>query len=188
MPRESHVVNPMAPPTAIQPLEQRLQETVTGSTDQVMISSEETHTVHQGTPEPITSDTTFNAPDAAHSITEPYTLARRQRKAARSKRPPTSSTACFSFDTAVLMESKGTAHWKMIYKAEKAESVVQTLPSGNIMDLTDAHTTPIKTLCCFENQEGGNDMVSMGRCIITSHHHILMAEGWMTARQAATRG
>jgi len=66
--------------------------------------------------------------------------------------------------------------------------VVQTLPSGNIMDLTDALTTPIKTHCCFSSQAGGNDMVRMGGCSLTPHHHILTAEGWMTARQAASRG
>jgi len=56
------------------------------------------------------------------------------------------------------------------------------------MDLTDAIITPIKTLCCFETQKGDNDMVKMGQCSITPSHHILMEEGWMTARQAAARG
>jgi len=153
-----------------------------------MISSDGTHTDQHGTPEPITSGNTINAPDTTQSATEAYIVPRSQRKAARSKRLPKSSTACFNFDTPVLMESMGTAYWKMIYKAEKGESVVQTLPSGNIMDLTDAHTTPIKTNCCFVSQAGGNDMVRMGRCIITPHHHILTAEGWMTARQAAAKG
>ena len=31
-------------------------------------------------------------------------------------------------------------------------------------------------------------MVRMGSCIITTHHHILTEDGWMTARQAAPRG
>jgi len=104
------------------------------------------------------------------------------------KRLPKFSTACFGFDTPILMESLGTAHWKMIHKAEKGESVVQTLPSGNIVDLTDALTTPIKTICCFDNQIGGNDMVRMGSSTITPQHHIFTADGWMTAQQAAVRG
>jgi len=87
-----------------------------------------------------------------------------------------------------LIESQGIAQWKIFYQTEKGESVVQLLPSGNIMDLTDALTTPIKTLCCFETQEGGNDMVNMGKGVITPNHHILTAEGWMTALQAAARG
>ena len=76
----------------------------------------------------------------------------------------------------------------MIHKAERGESVVQTLPSGNIADLTDALTTPIKTICCFDSQTGGNDMVRMGSCTITPQHHIFTADGWMTAQQAAARG
>jgi len=76
----------------------------------------------------------------------------------------------------------------MIHIAEKGQNVVQTLPSGNTDDLTDAITTPIKTNCCFTNQSGGNDMIRMGRCTITPHHHILMADGWTMARQAADRG
>ena len=28
----------------------------------------------------------------------------------------------------------------------------------------------------------------MGECIITAHHHIQTADGWMTARQAAAKG
>ena len=106
MPRASSVVSP----TTIQPPEQRLQETVTGSTDQVMFSSDETNTDQHVTPEPITSVTTINAPDA--KATETYTVARSPHKAVRSKRFPQSSTACFSFDTPVLMEPMGTAFWK----------------------------------------------------------------------------
>ena len=109
-----------------------------------MNPSEEPYMDHHGAPEPITPDTTTNGPDAAHSATEAYTLTRRQRQAARGKRPPNSSTACFGFDTPVLIVSQGIAQWKLFYKAEKGESVVQLLPSGNIMDLTGALTTPIK--------------------------------------------
>jgi len=157
--------------------------------DQAMISSEKTHTDHHGTPEPITSDTTINAPDAAQLATEAYTLTRRQRKAASSKRLPKSSTACFSFDTPILMELLGFAHWQSIHKVEKGENVIQLLPSGNIDDLTDAITTPIKTNCSFDQlSTGGIDMVRMGSCCITPHHHILTADGWTTARQAADMG
>ena len=144
---------------------------------------------HHGTPEPITSDTTINAPDAAQLATEAYTLTRRQRKAASSKRLPKSSTAYFSFDTPILMELLGFAHWQSIHKVEKGGNVIQLLPSGNIDDLTDAITTPIKTNCSFDQlSTGGIDMVRMGSCCITPHHHILMADGWTTARQAADMG
>jgi len=87
-----------------------------------------------------------------------------------------------------LVVSQGYALWKKFYQVKKGESVVQSLPSDNIMDLTDALITPIKTLCYFDTQEGGNDMVHMGTSIITPNHHIRTAEGWMTALQAADRG
>ena len=141
-----------------------------------------------GASEPLTPDTMTNAPEAGHPVTATNTLNRRQRTAARSKKTPNPRTACFSPDTPVLIASQGTAQWKMIYKAEKGESVVQLLPSGNIMDLTDAITTPIRTLCCFDTPKGDNDMVKVGISTVTPHHHILTEEGWMTARQAAARG
>jgi len=187
MPRERSAGNPMAPPTAIYQQEQKLQETAMDSTEQVTISSEETGMANHGAPEPITSDTAINVSETGQSTTETSTLTRRQR-AARSKRPPNSSTACFGFDTFVLIVSQGIALWKTFYQVEKGESVVQSLPSGNIMDLTGALITPIKTLCCFETQEGGNDMVNLGTCVITPNHHIRTAEGWMTASQAVARG
>ena len=76
----------------------------------------------------------------------------------------------------------------MFYQVQKGESVVQLLPSDNIMDLTDALITPIKTVCNFGTQEGGNDMVNLGSALITPNHHICMAEGWMTALQAVDKG
>jgi len=86
------------------------------------------------------------------------------------------------------MESRGTAYWKMIYKADKGENVVQTLPSGIVDDLTGAITTPIMINCCFFSRSGEYEMVRMGSCSITPHHHILTEDGWATARQAADRG
>jgi len=65
MPRESSTCNLMDLPTAIPPQEQGSQETATGSTEQGMISSEETYMDHHGASEPITPDTTINVPDAA---------------------------------------------------------------------------------------------------------------------------
>ena len=150
--------------------------------------SEETHRDNQGGPESTTSDIVSNASDAVQSATEAHTSIRRQWQAARSNSSSNSSTACFGFDTPVLTESQGFAHREMFYQAEKGESVAQFPPSGNIMDLTGALTTPIKTLCCFDTQKGDNDMVIMGICTITPRHHILTEEGGMTARQAAARG
>jgi len=76
----------------------------------------------------------------------------------------------------------------MIYAVIQGELVVQSLPSGNIMDLTGALTTPVKTFCDFDTKDGGNDMVYLGTAIITPNHHIHMAEGWMTASQVVDKG
>jgi len=76
----------------------------------------------------------------------------------------------------------------MFYKVQQGEFVVQSLPSGNILDLTDALLTPVKTLCYFDTKDGGIDMVCLGMSTITPNHHILMAEGWMTASQAVDKG
>ena len=163
---------PMAPPMDTQQA-QTQQETVY-STEQATISSEEIGLAN-GVPQPITSDAATNEPKAGQS----KPLTRRQRSA-RSNRPSISSTACFSFDTSILVISQGYAIWKMIYAVIQGELVVQSLPSGNIMDLTCALTTPVKTLCNFDTKDGGNDMVHLGMSIITPNHHIHMAELTLT--------
>jgi len=76
----------------------------------------------------------------------------------------------------------------MFYKVNQGEIVVQSLPSGNILDLTDAILTPVMTLCCFNTKGGQIDMVCLGMSTITPNHHILLAEGWMTASQAVDKG
>jgi len=87
-----------------------------------------------------------------------------------------------------LVVSQGYALWKKFYKVTQGESVVQSLPSDNIMDLTGALITPVKILCYFDTKDGGNDMVYLGTSIITPNHHIRTAEGWMTALQAVDKG
>ena len=46
----------------------------------------------------------------------------------------------------------------------------------------------IETVCVFDCPSGGIDVVKMGEALITAHHYIHTAEGWMTARQAAHMG
>ena len=75
-----------------------------------------------------------------------------------------------------------------IYKAEKGVIVIQSLPSGNVEDLSGALMTKIETVCTFDCPEEGIDIVQMGEALITAHHHIQTAEGWMTARQAIQQG
>jgi len=75
-----------------------------------------------------------------------------------------------------------------IYKAEKGDIVIQSLPSGNIEDLSEAMMTKIETVCTFDCPVEGIDIVQMGEALITAHHHIQTAKGWMTARQAIQQG
>jgi len=98
------------------------------------------------------------------------------------------NTACFALGTPILVETLGKANWKPIYKAEKGDTVVQTLPSGKIEDLTGALRTLIKTVCTFDCPARMIDIVWMGDSIITAHHHIQTTDGWLTARQAAAKG
>jgi len=48
--------------------------------------------------------------------------------------------------------------------------------------------TKIETVCTFDCPDEGIDLVKMGEALITAHHHIQTAEGWMTARQATQQG
>jgi len=82
----------------------------------------------------------------------------------------------------------GGALWIPIYRVEKGDIVIQSLPSGNIEDLSGAMMAKIETVCTFGCPEEGIDIVQMGEALITAHHHILTAEGWMTARQAVQQG
>ena len=80
------------------------------------------------------------------------------------------------------------ACWIPIYKADKGYTVIQSLPSGKIEDTTGALMAKIETICTFGCSNVGIDIVRMGKALITAHHHIQTAEGWMTARQAAQQG
>jgi len=75
-----------------------------------------------------------------------------------------------------------------IYKAARGDIVIQSLPSGNIADLSGALMAKIETVCTFGCPEEGIDIVKMGEALITAHHHIQTAERWMTARQATQQG
>ena len=182
--RASPADSPTAPPMDTQ--QAQTQPETDHSTEQATSSSEGIGLAN-GVPQPITSDAETNAPKAGQSMPASPTLTGRKRSARRN-RPAVSSTACFSFDTSILVVSQGYACWKMIHKVTRGELVVQSLPSGHIMDLSGALTTPVKTLCYFDTKEGGNDMVYLGTSTITPNHHIHMAEGWMTASQAVDDG
>jgi len=116
-----------------------------------------------------------------------HSIAKRRRQQARAKLPK-SSTACFYLTTPVLIWGTEGALWIPIYKAEKGDIVIQSLPSGNIEDLSGALMAKIETVCTFGCSKDGIDIVQMGKALITAHHHIQTAEGWMTARRATQQG
>ena len=116
-----------------------------------------------------------------------HSIAKRRRQQARAKLPK-SSTACFLLSTPILIWETEGALWIPIYKAAKGATVIQSLPSGKLEDLTGAVMTKIETVCTFGCPKDGIDIVRMGKSLLTAHHHLQTAEGWMTARQAAQQG
>ena len=103
MARKKPADTPMVLPRAIHQA-QKQQDTSIHSAEQAIIPSEVTGLAN-GAPEPITSDAATNAPKASQPMTANPTLTRRQRSARSSK----SSTACFSYDTFVLVVYQGYA-------------------------------------------------------------------------------
>jgi len=98
MPRKEPADTPMVLPMAMNQA-QKQQDTAIHSAEPDI---SEVTGLANGTAELITSDTATNAPPVGQSTTANPTLTRRQRSA---KRPSKSGTACFSWDTYVLVES-----------------------------------------------------------------------------------
>jgi len=137
-----------------------------------------------GVVEPVSENTKDNEPVPTLTQAETTSIEKRRRRQARAGEQAKNSTACFHLGTPILVQKNEKAIWIPIYKAE----VVQSLPSEIIEDLTDALMTKIETICVFDCPTGGIDIVQMGEALITAHHHIQIADGWMTARQAAHLG
>jgi len=141
-----------------------------------------------GVLEPVSANTKDNEPAPTLTQAETTSIEKRRRRQARAREQAKNSTACFHLGTPILVNRTERAIWIPIYKAERGDIVVQSLPSGIIEDLTDALMTKIEMTCIFDCPAGGIDIVQMGEALITAHHYIQTAEGWMTARQAAHRG
>jgi len=174
--------------TSLQRQEPLLEKYGKHTTGTATLLSDGANTATPGTLEPTTAETKDNEPEPILTQNEKYAIAKHQRRKARSQAQVKSSTACFALGTPILVEILGKASWKPIYLAEKGDTVVQTLPSGKIEDLTGALRTPIKTVCTFDYPAGRIDIVRMGESIITAHHHIHTTDSWMTAQQAANMG
>jgi len=171
-------------------------ELLTGPTPQRQVDSDQGPqpgtTVHGGLilPDPQTHMPMAKKEEGPAPILTPTQLqsvAKRRRQQLRAK-PSKNPTACFYLTTPVLKWTSGGAIWQPIFKLEKGDTVVQTIPSGDIEDLSGATTTVIKTVCTFDCPDEGIDMVQSGEAFITAHHHVQTAEGWITARQATQHG
>jgi len=104
--------------------------------------------------------------------------------AAKENRP----TPSFTPDTYILIRNADKASWTQLGNATRGATVVQSLPSGNIGDLSGATSTTIETVWAFVRPVSGIDIVQIGQTYITANHHIQTVDDGMTARQAADRG
>jgi len=90
-----------------------------------------------------------NEPKPTLTQADMKSIENHKRRQARANRQGKNSTACFAFDTAILVLGPEKASWIPIWCVEKGNTVIQSLPSGNIEDLTDAMMTAVETACSF---------------------------------------
>jgi len=126
---------------------------------------------------PAIAETKGNEPEPTLTQAELKSIEKRKRQQARAKGQVKRSTACFAFDTTILVLGPEKASWIPIWRVGRGKMVVQSLPSGNIEDLSDVMMTKIKTVCTFECPASGINVVRMGGARITAHHHIQTSEG-----------
>jgi len=122
--------------TNIQRQEQLLEKYGTHTTGTATISNDGAKTAQPGTLEPTTAETKDNEPEPTLTQHEKHAIAKRQQRKARSQAQVKNRKACFALGTPILVETLGQASWKPLYLADKGDTVVQTLPSGKIEDLT----------------------------------------------------
>jgi len=93
----------------------------------------------------------------------------------------------FTPNTYILIRNADKTSWIQLGDATSGATVVQSLPSGNIGDLSGAKSTTIERVWQFRSRDG-TDIVQIGKAFIVADHLIQTVDGWMTARQAADRG
>jgi len=168
--------------------EQLLEKYATHSTDTSTLLSDGAKAAPPEDLAPATADTKDNESKSTLTQPEIKSIEKCKRTQARAKGKAKGSTACFVFNTRILVIKAEKASWIPICRTKRDDMAVQSLPSGDITNLTGATTTAIKTVCTFECPASGIDLVQLGQARITAHHHIQIPEGWMTARQAAEMG
>jgi len=97
-------------------------------------------------------------------------------------------TPNFTINTHILILTAGVASWTQIGDARRGATVIQSLPSGNIGDVSGAQSATLERVWIFE--EGGDDIdiVQIGRAYLAANHPILTVDGWILASQAAAKG
>jgi len=97
-------------------------------------------------------------------------------------------TPSFTPDTYILILEADKASWIQIGDAISGATVVQSLPSRNIGDLSGAKSTTIERVWAFARLGDETDIVQIGKAYIIANHLIQTVDGWMTAHQAADTG
>ena len=80
------------------------------------------------------------------------------------------------------------ASWTQIGDARRGATVIQSLPFGNIGDMSGAQSATLERVWNFEGWGDETDIVQIGKAYITANHPILTVDGWMLASQAADKG
>jgi len=87
-----------------------------------------------------------------------------------------------------LILTAGVASWTQIRDVRGKATVIQTLPSGNIGDVSGAQLATLEKVWMCDGGEDEFDIVQVGKAYITANHPILIGEDWMLASQAAEKG
>jgi len=94
----------------------------------------------------------------------------------------------FTIDTHILILTAGVASWTPIGDARSGATVIQSLPSGNIGDVSGAQSATLEKVWIFKGGGDGIDIVQIGMAYLTANHPILTVDGWILASQAAAKG
>ena len=67
----------------------------------------------------------------------------------------------------------GEASWIQIGDARRGATAIQSLPSGNIGDVSGAQSATLEKVWIFEEEGDEIDIVQIGKAYITANHPIL---------------
>ena len=91
-------------------------------------------------------------------------------------------------DTHILILKADKATWIPIGDAKRGATVIQSLPSGYIGDVSGAQSATIERVWTFGRVGDVIDIVQLGNAYITANHPIHTVDGWMMSSHAAAKG